>query len=185
MNRVRSSGTERPSAARVVRYFEGKGVARDSGRLAYRLTGSGAWARSRPAHLFYFFRKIGLRDSRIFLDLGSGDGTACCVAGLFTRAVGIEADPALVEKARRAALDLDLSEQVSFIRADYLTQNIKAADRVYIYPDKPVYAVEDLLQDWPGTLLVYGPHFPPEKMRPVQRLRCGRETLTSYRNDKY
>ena len=116
------------------------------------------------------------------MDLGSGDGVACCTAGLFTRSVGIESDPFLVARASRAARDLNLEDRVRFIRADFLTQGIREADCLYIYPDRPVYVLEDVLADWAGTLLIYGPHFPPKRFRLREKLRCGRETMSVYSN---
>ncbi len=152
----------------------------DSDQLPYRLTVSGAWAVSRPAHLFYFFRKIELSRFRLFVDLGSGDGIVACLAALFTTAVGIEADSRLVRTARGAARALDLERRVGFIRADYLSQGLQAADCLYIYPDKPVFALERELSGWSGTLLIYGPHFPPKELKLRDKLRCGRETLAVY-----
>ncbi|MGC9966897.1 MAG: hypothetical protein ABSE08_15950 [Syntrophobacteraceae bacterium] len=184
MNPIRSSehsgGAKK--AVEVIRYFR-----RLQGRrghhgeiLPYRLTASGAWAASRPAHLFNFFKRIDLSGFGLFIDLGSGDGVASCTAGLFTRSIGIESDPFLVSQASRAARDLKLEERVWFIRADFLTQGIREADCLYIYPDKPVYVLEEVLDGWAGTLLIYGPHFPPKRFRLRKKLRCGKETMSVY-----
>jgi hypothetical protein len=169
-------------AVELIRYFDGSRLEDPSGeRLTYKLTSSGAWAMSRPAHLFFFFRKINLSTFRLFVDLGSGDGIAACVAGLFTRAIGIESDPDLASAAAGAARDLKIEGRVGFIRADFFTQRIWAADCLYIYPDKPIHALEDLLDGWGGTLLVYGPHFPPRRLQTAAKLKCGKETLAVYR----
>jgi hypothetical protein len=169
-------------AAEVVRYFRGLyGHPDKGGSLPYGLTASGAWAASCPAHLFYFFRKINLAGYKLFLDLGSGDGIASCLAGIFTRSVGLETDQALVSRSRRATRDLGLDERVGFICGDFFTQRIRSADCLYIYPDKPVYALEELLEGWGGTFLIYGPHFPPKRFLLKEKLKCGRETLSVYR----
>lgn len=169
-------------AVGMVRYFEGSRGRPDCvDDLPYRLTASGAWARSRPAHLFFFFRRIKLSGFRLFADLGSGDGAAACVAGLFTHAVGIESDPELASSAGRAARNLDIVDRVQFMCADFFTQRIRAADCLFIYPDKPIYSLEDVLDGWVGTLLVYGPHFPPKRMQLSEKLTCGKETLSVYR----
>jgi len=144
------------------------------------LTALGAWAASRPAHLYSFFRKVDLSRFRLFIDLGSGDGVAACTAGLFTRSIGMESDPILVSRAALAARDLKLESRVSFICANFLTQRIQQADCLYIYPDKPVHAMEDTLEGWDGTLLIYGPHFPPKRFCLLEKLRCGRETMSVY-----
>lgn len=144
------------------------------------MTAAGAWAASRPAHLFNFFRRMDLACFRLFMDLGSGDGVVSCTAGLFTSSIGIESDPFLVTRAARAARDLKLNDRVGFIRADFLTQGIEKADCLYIYPDKPVYVLEEALAGWGGTLLIYGPHFPPKRFRLREKLKCGRETMSVY-----
>ncbi|SPF47703.1 conserved hypothetical protein [Syntrophobacter sp. SbD1] len=168
--------------AEVIRYFQERhgGPGDDAEALPYRLTSCGAWAASRPEHLFNFFKRVDLSRFRLFIDLGSGDGVACCTAGLFTRSIGIEADPFLVSRAAHAALDLKLQDRVGFICADFLTQRIQEADCLFVYPDKPVDAIEKSLQGWSGTLLIYGPHFPPKRFSPVEKLKYGRETLTVY-----
>jgi len=103
-----------------------------------------------------------------------------CLAGLFTRSVGIEVDERLCCESLRAARCLGLEERVQFICADYLTQNFRQADCLYIYPDKPFYALEAMLDGWEGTLLAYGPHFPPQALVPMQRLQSGAERLVLY-----
>ena len=128
------------------------------------MTSLGAWATSRAPHVFSFFKQIDLGRYELFLDLGSGDGLVACIAGLFTHAVGIEVDPGLCNVAQRAARDLRLTERVGFICGDYLNLPIRHADCLYHYPDKPMDRLEDLLKGWRGTLLVYGPHFPPQTM---------------------
>ncbi|MGA2404725.1 MAG: hypothetical protein ABSG91_23985, partial [Syntrophobacteraceae bacterium] len=92
----------------------------------------------------------------------------------------IESDPFLVSQAGRAARDLRLESRVRFICADFLTQRIQRADCLYIYPDKPLHALEDALEGWGGVLLIYGPHFPPKRFRLREKLRCGRESMSVY-----
>ncbi|MCU0589318.1 MAG: hypothetical protein MUF52_14350 [Syntrophobacteraceae bacterium] len=152
-----------------------------SGPGAYRITSRGAWATSRPAHVYYFMKRLGIENDRFFVDLGSGDGLVACVAGLFTRSVGIEADPDLCRTATDAVADLELCHRVEIVRGDYLTMNLRRADCLYLYPDKPFHALEELLGSWPGRLLVYGPHFPPGGLIPGRQLRCGRERIQEYR----
>ncbi len=183
MNQIRPSGDNRAkTAAEIVVYFRKlHGRRGECGEVPhYRLTASGAWAASRPAYLYNFFRKIDLSRFRLFIDLGSGDGVAACIAGVFTGSIGIESDPFLVSKAAQAARDLKLDGRVRFICSDFLTQSIQHADCLYIYPDKPVYALEDTLEGWGGTLLIYGPHFPPKRFCLKEKLRCGRETMSVY-----
>ncbi len=150
------------------------------GTRPYRQTASGAWAASRPEYLLHFFEGLDLARFRLFVDLGSGDGVACCLAGLFTRVIGIESDYFLASQAQRAARALELRERVSFICADFLTQTIQRADCLYIYPDKPLDAVEKVLGDWNGHLLVYGPHFPPKRLELQKKLKLGMETMSVY-----
>lgn len=157
-------------------------VLQRTGDVPYRLTAKGAWACSRVDVLYSFFRQLNLTRYRCFVDLGSGDGAVTCLAGLFTRAVGIEIDARLCARAKQAARELGLDSRVDFIRSDFSTQKIQQADCLYVYPDKPIYGIEALLDDWQGDLLVYGPHFPPARMQPVRRLRGENEQLVVYRN---
>lgn len=163
-------------------YRELHGAAGPSRADPYRFTALGAWARSRAPHVFSFFRRVGLARYQMLLDLGSGDGLVACIAGLFTRAAGIEIDPELCRLARRAARDLGVSGRVEFICGDYLELPIQRADCLYLYPDKPMRDLEAQLAGWRGDLLVYGPHFPPRSMQPILKLACGRERLILYRN---
>lgn len=146
----------------------------------YRLTPLGAWAGSRAEHVHYFFKTIKVDRFRLFLDLGSGDGLVTCIAGLYTRAVGIEVDLELVRLAQRASEDLDLRDRVGFVCGDYRQMRICNADCLYIYPDKPLGPIEALLEGWAGQLLVYGPHFPPKSLLPTLSLKCGSERLKVY-----
>jgi hypothetical protein len=153
----------------------------ESGQGCYRLTLLGAWAVSIPGHVYRFFRELRLDQHRLFIDLGSGDGLVACIAGLFTRAVGIEIDRQLCGRASRAIRDLDLQARVAVICGDYRSHQICRADCLYLYPDKPVADLETLLTGWQGTLLVAGPHFPLQCFAPVKRLSCGRDQLVAYR----
>jgi hypothetical protein len=152
------------------------------GEVPYRNTQLGAWAASIGANTFDFFSRIQLDKVRLCIDLGSGDGIVACIAGLFTRAVGIEIDPALCSLASRAVQRLRLDQQVSILCADYRTQRIRAADCLYLYPDKPVAETEALLVGWPGRLVIAGAHFPPENFVPVERLQMNRDRLVVYRH---
>lgn len=173
-----------PSAAfaALIRYYRERHRAPGLTAAPYRLTALGAWAASRAPHVFSFFRRMEFGRYQLFLDLGSGDGLATCIAGLFTRAVGIEVDFPLCDLAQRAARDLGLAGRVSFICGDYRQLPIQRADCLYHYPDKPMRELEELLADWRGDLLIYGPHYPLERMVPVLRLACGRERMVLYRN---
>lgn len=115
------------------------------------------------------------------MDLGSGDGLVTCVAGLFTRAVGIEADPNLCRTAAESVRLLGLDDRVEIVCGDYLSMNLQRADCLYLYPDKPFDKLEPCLSTWSGRLLVYGPHMSPRHLQPETHLRCGRERLQVYR----
>jgi hypothetical protein len=152
----------------------------ETGRMPYRHTRLGAWAASVAANVFHFFSCLQLSKYRLFIDLGSGDGVVACIAGLFTRAVGIEIDPALCGVARRAAQQLQLSSQVGICCGDYRKLRVRQADCLYLYPDKPLADVEALLAGWQGHLLVAGPHFTPQNFEPLQLLQRGRDQLAVY-----
>lgn len=167
-------------AALVRHYAERHAALEAAGTGPYRMTALGAWATSRAKHLFHFFKELPLSRFRLFLDLGSGDGIAVCTAALFTRAAGIEIDSGLCREAAESARKLDLAHRTTFIQGDLFSQNIAAADCLFIYPDKPVQPILKRLSGRSRTLLVYGPHLPPEGLSPVRILTCGNERLTVY-----
>jgi hypothetical protein len=178
---VDSTRTKNEGFARIARYYRSfYRDMREDDALPYRLTALGAWATSRAPHVYAFFRAIGLQRYRLFVDLGSGDGVVTCIAGLFTRAVGIEGDPGLCLTAGKAARVTGMSAHVDFICGNYLDLRIGRADCLYLYPDKPFNRLERALEGWSGGLLVNGPHIPPLEFAAVRKLRCGRETLTVY-----
>lgn len=149
--------------------------------MPYALTSGGAWAASRPVHVFRFFELVGLESYRRVFDLGSGDGIVTHVASLFTSATGIEIDEALCGSARRISKRLNLPHPVRFLCEDFTKSDLSSADCLYIYPDKPVQVLERRLGDWQGTVLIYGPHFKPLTLTPIKEFKCGRERLMLYR----
>jgi hypothetical protein len=151
-------------------------------RAPYLSTRLGTWATSVAAHVLAFFEHIDLARYHLFLDLGSGDGVVTCIAGLFTRALGIEIDADLCRTAWQAVCHLGLEQQVAVVCGDYRTQRIWRADCLYIYPDKPMLEMETLPAGWSGDLIVSGPHFPPERFIPTLQLRIARDQLVLYRN---
>ncbi|MEJ5364945.1 MAG: hypothetical protein WHS86_07590 [Desulfosoma sp.] len=155
------------------RYCEGTGG-------TYKMTSRGAWATSRPEAVLHFFHELGLDRYRLFGDLGCGDGVAVCGAALFTRAVGIEADPDLCRIARENAGALGLLYRTAFLCGDFLSLRLDPFDVLYIYPDKPLDSLIAKLHGWSGTLLVYGPHFPPDGRPLLRSLSWERETLSVY-----
>ena len=71
----------------------------------------------------------------LLYDLGSGDGRIVIAAArrFGIRAVGIEIDPELVEKARSAAFREKVHELVDFRRQDALTVDVSRATVVTLY----------------------------------------------------
>lgn len=171
--------------AAIVRYYRKFYVELNrSGAQPYRMTRLGAWAASRAPHVFYFFKTCNLAQYRLFMDLGSGDGIVSCIAGLFTRSIGIEVDPQLASVAGAAARNLGLERKVEFICGDHRDHRINQADCLYLYPDKPFDALVDRLSGWNGTIIVYGPHFPPKSLTPRLTHRCGMEQIVFYGHRK-
>ncbi len=151
------------------------------GLMPYSLTAGGAWAASRPAHTFRFFRLAQLEQYRKVIDLGSGDGIAAHLASLFTSSVGIEIDESLCATARNISQGLNLPNPIEFLCEDYLRYDLSSADCLYIYPHMPVWVLEERLTNWRGTVLIYGPHFKPKILRAVRELKCGRERMIIYK----
>lgn len=165
---------------RLLRHFTDRHRCDEHTGGPYKMTSRGVWATSRPEALLVFFRHLGLERYGFFGDLGCGDGVAVCCAALFTRAVGIEADPELCRKALENAHALGLSRRTAFVCGDFLDFRLDPFDVLYIYPDKPLDPLIEKLYGWSGIFLVYGPHFPPEGLRLLSGLTWQRESLSVY-----
>jgi len=77
-----------------------------------------------------------LKPDDVVYDLGSGDGRIVIAAARdfgVKRAVGIESDPALVERSREAAEAAGVSERVVFIEGDMFTSDFSEATVVTLF----------------------------------------------------
>ena len=100
-------------------------------------------------------------------DLGSGDGVAALIGSLFTRTTGFETDESLYAKSLEIRDQLRLSH-ARFLPQDYLLADLSLYDLLYLYPDKPLQALEEKLRSvWCGHILVNGPHFPPRHLKKI------------------
>jgi len=138
-----------------------------SGGLPYRSTASGMWAVSDAGQVYRAFCHFGLGRYNHMADLGSGDGVAALIGSLFTQVTGYETDEVLYKKSLEIRDDLELI-QARFMLQDYLLADLGRYDMLYLYPDKPFYALEEKLRpSWCGHILVSGPHFPPRYLNKI------------------
>jgi len=139
----------------------------------YRITSAGLWTGSDLGDVFSLFSQLDLSKYQRVADLGSGDGRVACLAGLFTSAVGIEADPWLVSESRGLASRLGLAK-VEFKLGDMRSADLADYDLLYIFPDKPLDWLEESgMNHWRGRLLVYGPGFQPKKLKHFKTIYAG------------
>jgi hypothetical protein len=147
----------------------------------YKVTPAGLWTRSDLDEVLDLFVQIDLGQYSSMIDLGSGDGRVVCLASCFTRAVGIEADPWLVEQSRRLAVDLGL-ERAKFQQGELRTADLSLYDLLYIFPDKPLDWLERKpLNSWQGKLLVYGQGFQPKSLGHLSTLYAGSTLCAMWR----
>src|SRR5687768_4184175 len=115
----------------------------------------------------------GIRRSDVVYDLGSGDGRIVMLAAqkYGARGVGIEIDPALVERARGLAREGEAADRVRFIEGDLFTADIAEASLVTLYLSPSVNArLEQKLRRElrPGTRVVSHQftigRWPPERV---------------------
>lgn len=80
-------------------------------------------------------RLAGTGPTDLVADLGSGDGRIVIAAAreFGARGVGIELDPALVEKSRANAKAAEVADRVSFVHGDALLADISKASVVTVY----------------------------------------------------
>ncbi len=137
------------------------------GGLPYRSTASGMWAVSEAGQVYRAFCQVGLDQYNHMADLGSGDGVAALIGSLFTQVTGYETDEVLYKKSVEIRDDLELID-ARFMLQDYLLADLGRYDMLYLYPDKPFYALEEKLRrSWCGHILVNGPHFPPRYLNKI------------------
>lgn len=100
--------------------------------------------------------KVGRGDRLI--DLGSGDGRIVIAAAQRgAEALGIELDPSLVMKARRAAKEAGVEKRARFLEGDLFAQDLSGATVVtlYLFPDANLALRPKLLRELaPGTRIV-------------------------------
>ena len=100
--------------------------------------------------------KVGRGDRLI--DLGSGDGRIVIAAAKRgAEALGVELDPSLVMKARRAAERAGVEQRARFIEGDLFAQDLSTATVVtlYLFPDANLALRPKLLRELsPGTRIV-------------------------------
>ncbi len=122
-----------------------------------------------------------VKGTDIVYDLGSGDGRIVITAAkkYGARGVGIEIDPALVQKANENAKAAGVSDRVRFVTQDLFTTDLSDATVVTLYL---LQSLNERLRPKlvrelkPGTRIVshvfiMGPEWPAEKTIQVDRSR--------------
>jgi protein-L-isoaspartate O-methyltransferase len=134
------------------------------GVRAHKQTEKGFWVSSVSTEVFDLFRTIRLEQFKHFADLGSGDGKVATIAALFTESTGIECDKELVERSIQIKKKLGL-RNLHFVKGDFLENDLKTYDILFIHPDNPLIRLEQkLLKEFSGDLIVCGGIFVPEKL---------------------
>ena len=160
---------ERNAAFRVIEkaYVNIKLALESTDQPEYKSTKSGMWAVSKPVELYHAFCHFQLARYEHLADLGSGDGRVALIGSLFTRTTGYETDEEQYKKSLEIQDRLRINN-ARFIQEDYLLVDLSPYNVLYLYPDKPFYALEERLRTvWQGYLLVNGPHFPPRHFRKI------------------
>ncbi len=110
----------------------------------------------------------------VVYDLGSGDGRIPIIAAqkYGARGVGIEIDPALVERARRIANEAEVANRVSFIVGDLFEADLSNATVItlYVSPNMMKMLAPRLRALKPGTRIV-SHQFPMPGWEPDRRIR--------------
>ncbi|MFH1408575.1 MAG: hypothetical protein ABIH34_01590 [Nanoarchaeota archaeon] len=156
------------------------------GVLPMRTTEKGFWHASISHEVYEAFEKLGLKQSRHFLDLGSGDGSVVLIASLFgTRAVGVEHDPWLHQVAGKIQRELGKLPYVPsavFYNEDYHQHPLHGYDTIFLSPDAPFYrGVENkLLKELNGRLIVYGNEFLPQRLKKKKEINVNGTSVGVY-----
>jgi cyclopropane fatty-acyl-phospholipid synthase-like methyltransferase len=102
---------------------------------------------------------VGVKPSDVVYDLGSGDGRIVIAAAkrFGARAVGIELDPALVQKSRDAAYYAGVADRATFIWKDIFEVDLSPATvvTVYLFPEVNARLLPKFQRELrPGTRIV-------------------------------
>lgn len=134
------------------------------GVSSHKQTEKGFWISSVSSEVFALFSRIRLERFKHFADLGSGDGKVASIASLFTKSTGIEFGEELVERSIEIKKVVGLTN-VEFIKGDFIEEDLRAYDILFIYPDNPIIRLErKLLGEMKGLLIVCGGMFLPDKL---------------------
>jgi SAM-dependent methyltransferase len=145
----------------------------NGGRLHHD-TAHGIWGPSHLLDCYELFLRISLDEKKGFLDLGSGDGRIALLAAVFTKSLGIEADPRLHAIAVRVRNEL-LPTLPALARcelrcADYTapdaSHDLSSFDTLFTFQDHrwdPAFE-QRLMHECNGTLYSYNRIFLPERI---------------------
>ncbi len=151
------------------------------GRLPYKETELGIWAKAIPDEVYEIFKNIELEKYDTFLDFGSGDGIVVLIASLFTDSTGIEIDKELLMAGVNIRDNLGLNAK--FIHGDFNEIDIGKYDVIFIHPDKPFFrGLDEIFKDFNGILIVNGEHYLPTRMKQVKDLRKHKLNAFIYKN---
>ncbi|MCF7798324.1 class I SAM-dependent methyltransferase [Candidatus Woesearchaeota archaeon] len=125
-------------------------------------TTKGIFGVSDTTTLLEFFKKIKLEEAEHVVDLGSGDGRVAIIASFFTRASGVEFDPALIAESKTHAKKLNSTAR--FFQRDFEEFDFHDVDVLFSYADQPFSDtfLKKLHNEFTGTLYVYQGIFLPE-----------------------
>jgi len=143
-------------------------------------TDNGFFGSSICTEILELFKKIKIKNSKRFIDIGSGDGRVVLIASLFTKAVGIESDKDLFELSNSLKKRL-LLDNASFVHDDFFNINLRDYDIIFIFPDKPFYRglelklAREMKKD--AILIVYGSHFLPERLNLKKKVDVSTEVF--------
>jgi SAM-dependent methyltransferase len=118
-------------------------------------------------------RLAGAGPGDLVADLGSGDGRIVIAAAreLGARGLGIELDPALVEKSRENAQAAGVADRVKFVQGDVLLADISQASVV------TVYLLPQLMQKLQPRLL--------DELQPGSRIVSHAFAMSGWKPDRY
>ncbi len=152
------------------------------GRVPVWDTKKGIFGTSNIGNVFELFKQIELEKYNHFIDLGSGDGSVVLVASLFTKAIGIEFDKKLHEKAVEIRNKLKLD--VELVCGDFLEHDLSKYDPLFINPDQGFHKGlgQKLQKEMKGTLLVYNFIFTPHNLKKGKTLWFDQVPVTFYTN---
>lgn len=164
----------------IIDYFNIIDIEKKKDNEYVRDTDKGIFGVSNLEIMDLFFQKINLKQTDVFLDLGSGDGRVNILASQYCQSIGIEFDSVLVKESNNHNIKLNTSAK--FIEQDYETFDFSNISILFSFADHFFNDkfIEKLKNEFKGTLFIYQGIFTPKGIPKGRTIWINQTPIISY-----